>query len=191
MKSWWVRGSVVLVVLVLFVTIASAAASPCSTRCASYRLGEPIVFMVKDQKTSGWCCCCCTCPDTQILGWYIVDSDGDTVNSLEFDPVGYASDWDGTWSQTDDLGASVPAGTYTLYVETSVGLLSRCLKLYDPCSCCSGCNCCWSYSRCWGWRCCTCGQVATITHGCCRTSLVLTQEKTTRCSFRLRWPCCP
>lgn len=190
MKSWWVRGSVVLVVLVLFATIAGAGASSCSTRCTSYRLGEPIVFMVKDQKTSGWCCCC-TCPDTQILGWYVVDSDGDTVNSLEFDPVGYASDWDGTWFQTEDTGEPVPVGTYTLYVETSVGLLSRSFRLYDPCGCCSGCNCCWGYSRCWGWRCGTCGQVATITHGCCRASLVLVKEESTCCSSRLWSSCCP
>jgi len=184
-KNWWARGSVVLVGLVLFATIAGAAASPWSTQCTQYRLGETIVFTVDQQKVFGWCCCCCTCPDTQILGWRVVDSSGQTVNSLEFDPVGFASDWDGTWSQLDHSGVPVPPGYYTLYLDTSVGTLSRCLKLYDPCSCC------WGYSRCWGWRCGTCGQVATITHCCCRASLVLVKEESTCCSSRLCWPCWP
>ncbi len=190
MRSKWVRRCVLLSVA-LGVVVFGAVAFAASSRSGSYRLGEPVVFMVEDQKTSSWCCCCCTCPDTQILGWYVVDSDGDTVYSVEFDPVGYASDWDGTWSQTDDLGASVPAGTYTLYVETSVGTLSRSFSLYDPCSCRCGCNRCWGFGRCWGWRCGTCSQVATITHTCCRTSLVLVQEKTTCSSFRRCSPCCP
>ena len=178
-KNWWARGSVVLVGLVLFATIAGAAASPWSTQCTQYRLGETIVFTVDQQKVFGWCCCCCTCPDTQILGWRVVDSSGQTVNSLEFDPAGFASDWDGTWSQLNYSGVPVPPGYYTLYLDTSVGTLSRCLKLYDPCTCC------------WGWSCYTCGQVATITHCRCRASLVLVKQESTCYSSRLCWPCWP
>gem|GEM_PF-2204921 len=190
MRSKWMR-SYVLVGLVLGAVVFGSVAIAASSRCGGYRLGEPVVFMVEDQKTSGWCCCCSTCPDTQILGWRVVDASGSTVYSVEFDPVGYASDWDGTWSQTDYLGASVPAGTYTVYVETSVGVLSHSFRIYDPCSSCCGWNRCWGSRLCWGWRCGPCGQVATITHGCCRTSLVLTQAETPCCSFRLCSPCCP
>ena len=190
MKSKWVR-SYVLVGLVLGCVIFGSVGMAASSRSGGYRLGEPIAFMIEDQKTWGWCCCCSTCQDTQILGWYVVDSDGDTVYSVEFDPVGYASDWDGTWLQTDYSSTSVPAGSYTLYVETSVGILSRSLRLYDPCSRCCGWNRCWGYGRCWGWRCGSCSEVATISHCCCRTSLVLIQAETSCCSFRLCSPCCP
>lgn len=174
----------VLLGLLLGVMIFGSVVTSANSQCGWYRLGEPIVFMIEDERVSGWCCCCTTCPDTQILGWRVVNASGETIDSLEFDPVGYASDWDGTWSQTDYSGEPISAGTYTLYVKTSVGTLSRSLRLYDPCS---GC---W-YDRCWGRSCCTRAQVVTIAHGCCRASLVLVQQKTTRCRFRLCSSCCP
>jgi len=175
-----------LVGLMLSVVVLGSVAAAASVQSLRYKLGEPVVFMIEDEKTSRWCCCCCSgCPDTLILGWRIVAASGATVYSLRFDPVGYASDWDGTWHQTDASGAPVPAGSYTLYVDTSAGTLSRCFSLYDPCS---GC-CCWNWCSTRSY--CTCRQVATITHSCCRTSLVLVQEERNRCSFRLFWPCCP
>lgn len=176
--KWLVLLGFMLCALVVGAVAAAADQTP------RYRLGEPIVFMIEDQKAFGWGCCCTACADTQILGWRIADLSGVTVYSLRFDPPGYASDWDGTWYQSDDSGVSVPAGLYTLYVDTTAGALSRCFSLYDPC-----CGSCWY--RCSVRSSCNCGQVATITYGGCRTSLVLRQEEKTCCSFQLFRPCCP
>lgn len=85
-------------------------------------------------------------------------------------------------------GASIPPGYYTLYVDTSVGTLSRCLYLYDPC-----CGCCWGWSSC-GWSRCGSGSQSTITSCGCRTSLVWVEEETPCCHLFFRWPCgssCP
>jgi len=81
-------------------------------------------------------------------------------------------------------GAFVPPGYYILYVDTSVGTLSRCLYLYDPC-----CGCCWGWSSC-GWSRCGCGSQSTITSCCCRTSLVWVEEEQPCCHLFFRWPCC-
>ena len=221
-------GSIVLVGLVLFSMVASVTAASYSTWSGRYRLGEPILFKVQDQKVCCWCCCCQpTCPETQVFGWRIADSCGRTIYAVVHDVPVSASIWQGSWAQVDSsaaagaqasaqaaasatatgqsatavatgiatssayaYGTSVSAGSYILYVDTSVGTLSRCLRIYDPCS---YCNCCWSCSCCnccWPRTCSSCTASATITNCCCRTSLVLIAEQSTCCYPFFRWPCC-
>lgn len=208
MRKRFVWGSVVLVGLVLLAAAASTTASSFSTRYGRYTLGETILFRVEDQQRCGWglCGCCCQppCAETQVMGWRVADASGNIVYSVVHDVPVLASTWQGSWAQIDSGGASVSAGSYTLYVDTSVGTVSRCFYLYEPCcgSCCSssccgwsrcGCGwgfCSWGWSRC-GWSRCGCGQQSTITSCGCRTSLVLVKQSTSCCYSRSLWPCCP
>ena len=220
MRKRLIWGSVVLVGLVLLATAASTAASSfstwygrytlssSSTWYGRYTLGATISFKVEGQQRCSWgcCCSCCqpSCTETQVTGWRVADASGSVIYSVVHDAPVLASTWQGSWTQIDSGGASVSAGSYTLYVDTSVGTLSRCLYLYEPCcgSCCSssccgssrcGCGwglCSWGWSRC-GWSRCGCGQQSTITSCGCRTSLVLVKESTSCCYSRSLWPCCP
>ena len=196
MKKRFVWGSAVVIGVVLLAMTASATASAFSTSYGRYNLGETILFKIEDQQRGswGWGCCnsCCqpACTATQVMGWRIAGSSGNVVYSVAHAVPVLASTWQGGWSQVNSVGTAVAAGSYTLYVDTSAGTLSRCLNLSDPC--CGGC---WGWSGC-GWSgCgssrCGCGQQATITNCCCTTSLVFMQQAT-RCCFSLfRWPCCP
>ena len=183
-KKRIVWRSSVVIGLVLLAVAVSATASAFSTSYGRYKLGETILFKIEDQQRCGWgCCCnCCqpACTQTQVLGWRIADSSGNIVYSMVYDVAVLASTWQGSWSQVDSVGAAVAAGSFTLYVDTSAGTLSRCLYLYDPC-----CGCCWGWSRC------GCGQKTTITNCCCSTSLVFVQQSTSCCFSLFRWPCCP
>lgn len=194
MKRQFVLGSVVLGFLVLVASIASVAATSSSTSSAQYRLGETVLFKIASYNTCWWCCCCCesTCANTEVLGWHVSDACGVWVYSVVHDVPVSASTWQGSWSQINSSGAQVPAGYYKLNVETSVGTLSHCLKLYDPCS-----SCCWNPCRCLSpCSCrsrCSCKEMPSIADCCCRTSLELVLEKS-NCCPSFRWPCsssCP
>ena len=218
-KKRFVWPGVVLVGLLVIVAVMGAASTSSSVWYGRYRVGETILFKVEDEPRGWWGCCCqCTCSETQILGWHIASSSGQTIYTVVHDAPVPASIWQGSWSQINSSaaaaqasaqaaasatataqassaagtstssayasGASVPPGYYTLYVDTSVGTLSRCFYLYDPC-----CGCCWGWSSC-GWSRCGCGSQSTITSCCCRTSLVWVEEEQPSCHLFFRWPCC-
>ncbi|HDJ30321.1 MAG TPA: hypothetical protein ENF29_04645 [Candidatus Acetothermia bacterium] len=188
MKHRWAWVSIALVVMVLVATMA-ATATTYSNWSGKYRVGETVLFKVDTEQFWWWgcCCCCCNqqpaCPAVQISGWHVADSTGKTIYQVVFDTPVDASGWQGSWGQVDSSNAAVPAGYYTLYVDTTVGTLSRHIQIYDPC------NCCWS----WSWNCNTCTEVASITNCGCRTSLVLLKEVATNncCVPLFWWPCCP
>lgn len=190
MKKRFVWSGVVMVGLLVIAAVMGAASTSSSVWCERYRVGETMLFKVEDQNVFCWSCCCCqpACTETQVSGWHVSDSSGGIVYSVVNDEPVPASIWQGSWSQINSLGASVAPGYYTLYVDTSVGTLSRCLYLYDPC-----CGCCWGWSSC-GWSRCGSGAQSTITSCCCRTSLVWVEEETPCCHLFFRWPCgssCP
>lgn len=192
MKKRFVWGSAVLVGLVLLVAAASATAGSFGFEEGCYKVGETILFKVEDQQRCFWgcCCSCCqpSCTATQVVGWRITDASGNIVYSVVHDVPVLASTWQGSWSGVDATGAIVVAGSYTLYVDTSVGTLSRCLRLYDPCGDCC-CNRCWGWSGC-GWSRCGCELQSTITSCGCRTTLVLVKQTTGCCRSLFWWPCC-
>jgi len=159
-RRWVLVGCALVIALLVSAVAASAATTLFGTR---FKAGVTIQFRVEDSTTWswGWGCCCCGCEASTILGWRITDTGGQTIYSVMHDaPVGSTS-WMGTWEQTRVDGSAVASGQYVLYVDTSVGTLSRCLTIYDPCDCCP--------SACYS---CACQQVSTITDCGCKTSLV-------------------
>jgi hypothetical protein len=170
-KGRWVWIAVVLVSVVLLSSFLALPAS--STR---FKLGEDIQFRVDDSTTWFWGCC--TCTETFVLGWRIVTTAEQVVYSVIHDAPVSATAWLGKWTQVDTAAAAVPAGQYKLYVDTSIGTLSRCFSLYDPCGCnwCSPCTAC------------VCEDVSTIASCACRASLVFVSTCQTGCfSFPLFW----
>ena len=179
MRRRWVSiGAVLLLVLAL----SSFAALPASS--TRFRLGAEIQFKIEDSSTWFWGCCgCCECADTLILGWRVVNTVEQVVYSVVHDAPVASSVWLGAWTQVDSGGVAVSAGRYKLYVDTSLGTLSRCFTLYDPCGC-GWCNPCST---------CVCEDVSSITDCACRTSLVFVSSCQTGCfSFPLfwGWGCC-
>lgn len=194
MKHWGTRAAIVLVVVLALTAVVGQATTTSSN--GRYKLGETVLFKVEDNQVGWWgwwgcgscgscdpCCSSCNCcGPTQVTGWYVASSSGQTVYSVAFDAAVAASTWQGTWGQVDMNGVAVAAGTYTLYVKTTVGTLSRTLTLYDPC--CGSCG--WS----WWWGCSSCNQQASITTNCyCKTSLVLLEEPSSCCGSLFWWPC--
>ncbi len=174
MKGRRVAVGVSLFAIVLLISsVTLAAVSP------RYKLGEEIQFQVEDSTTWSWGCCgCCTCDDTLVLGWRIVNTSQQAIYSVIHDAPVSASAWLGSWTQIDSLGGSVAAGQYKLVVDTSVGTLSRCFSIYDPCGC-YWCNPCCS---------CVCEDVSTVSDCSCRTSLVFVDSCQTSCfRFPLFW----
>jgi len=173
-KWAWVGVSLLSVLIVLSFVAVSAS----STR---FKVGEDVVFRVDDSTTWYWGCC--SCDETLILGWRVVTSTEQVIYSVVHDAPVPASVWLGTWSQVDAGGVAVPAGQFKLYVDTSVGTMSRCLAIVDPCAR-SWCSPCMS---------CVCEGVSTITTCACRASLVFVDSCQTGCfSFPLfwGWGCC-
>jgi hypothetical protein len=158
-RRWVLVGSALVMVLVLTAVAASAATTLFGTR---YRVGETITFEVQDSTTWWWGCC--SCEATMVLGWRIVDSAGLTAYSVVHDAPVSAAVWRGSWTQIRTDGTSVSTGQYVLYVDTSLGTLSRCLTIYDPCAC---------YTPCYACTSCGCQQVSSITNCACKASLVL------------------
>ncbi len=182
MKHRWAWASVVLVGLVVVMAVA-ASATTYSNWSGKYKVGETVLFKVDSHQLWGGCCCCnqqTTCPAVKISGWHVNDSTGKTIYKVVFDQPVSATGWQGTWGQVDSSNKAVPAGNYILYVSTSVGTLSRYIRIYNPC------NSCWW----WYWGCNTCGEVPSITNCGCRTSLVLLENVDKKCCFPFWWPCC-
>ena len=168
-RRWVSVGGVLVIALVLSCVAASAATSLFGTR---FRAGETIQFQVEDSSSWVWGCCgCCSCETTTILGWRIMDMAGQAIYSVVHDAPVSASVWLGTWEQTKIDGMAAASGQYILYVDTSVGTLSRCFSIYDPCDCCRTC-----YS-------CVCDHVSSITECGCKASLVFVDSCTTGCFF--------
>ena len=212
MKSWLGVGGVVLVGLVLFAVVFTAAAGSYSTSTVNYRLGQTLLFRIQEQP-SNCCWCCQPCPTTQVLGWRITDACGKVIYSVTYNAPISASTWQEKWPEVDiaavdkaeaqvesaspglvyqawqnamstyekywkGVETPVSPGCYILYVDTSAGTLSRCLRLYDPMNPCQPCGYC------------PCEQ-PTIRPGCyCRTTLLVSVEQPAR--YRpLSWqPCC-
>jgi hypothetical protein len=178
-KGRWASIGVLSLVVLLLVSFVALPAS--STR---FKIGEDVVFRVDDSTT--WLWGCCSCEATLILGWRIVTTAEQVIYSVVHDAPVASSAWVGTWTQIDSAGTAAPAGQYKLYVDTSVGTLSRCFTLYDPCACnwCTPCTAC---------TLCACEGVSSITNCACRASLVYVEPCGTGCfSFPLfwGWGCC-
>ncbi len=188
MKRWCLRGSVVLVLVVLLMVAGLAGEAAMRRSSERYRLGEAVLFKVEDGTTGWWWGRCCQppCSVSQVFGWRIADSTGQTIYAVVHDVPVAASIWQGSWTQIRSTGEAVPAGEYMLYVDTSVGTLSRSFRVYDPC--------CYGH---WGWwrNCNWCGTTSTIVTNCfCRTTLILHREEPARCRplfWRPRRPGCP
>ncbi len=176
MRSKGARIGWMVAFLTLIIGTAAVASSLFGT---TYNLGEEIKFQVQDSTTWWWGCC--TCEDTLVLGWRIANLSGQVVYSVIHDAPVSASIWQGSWLQLDMNGAAVAAGQYKLLVDTSVGTLSRCFTLRDPC----GCN--WCTSACTS---CVCEDVPSIDTCACRTSLVFVDDCNSGCIFPFfLWGC--
>jgi len=179
-KRWSTWAIALCITLVVLAGIGAQAATSSTLGAGRYKLGEAIVFEVRTSSTSWWSCSSCcqpACTDPQVLGWRVENASGGTVYAVIHDGPVAASTWEGTWDQKDSAGAAVAAGTYTLYVDTSVGTLSYCLRIYDPCGCCS-----------WSWTSCPCQARSTITNCSCKTSLVLSAGSGGCSSLFSWWP---
>jgi len=158
--------------VVLLISALSILGSA-STSAVRFQLGEAIQFSVEDSTTWWWGCCCC-CETSTVSGWRVLNSAGITVYSVIHDAPVASTAWQGSWPQIDSEGLAVPAGSYTLYVDTSVGTLSRCLYLYDRCDCCS-------YYSTWCTSCCE--SVSSISSCNCTTSLEFISSCGSACSW--------
>jgi len=166
-RSKWVRIGCVAVFLSLAVGSAAMASSPFGT---SFNLGEEIQFKIDDSTTWLWGCCSgCCCEDSLVRGWRIANASGQVVYSVIHDAPVSSAIWQGSWTQLDMNNISVPVGDYKLYVDTSVGTLSRCFTLRDPCNCYNRCNWCTS-------SCTYCEDVSSISECGCRTTLVFVED---------------
>ncbi len=175
MRSNWVRIGLLVVVVSLFMAATGAASTLLGP---TYDLGQEILFEVEDASTWWWGWCCYTCEASWVHGWRVVNACGETVYTVTHEGPVASNIWQGTWSQLDMNGVSVPAGKYRLMVDTSAGTLSRCFTLRDPCA-----SPCWWTTGCWcgtsctygcGTACywCGCEEVRSIQQCGCRTSLV-------------------
>jgi hypothetical protein len=162
-RSKWARIGLAGLLLVMVVGSMAMASSLFGT---TYDVGEEIRFQVEDSTTWWWGCC--SCQDSLVLGWRIVNLSGQVVYSVIHDAPVAASIWQGSWLQLDMNGVAVAAGQYRLLVDTSVGTLSRCFKIQDPCNSCN-----WCTSSCTS---CICEDVPSITTCSCTTTLVFVDD---------------
>lgn len=172
MKRWTVLAIVSIVIL----ASVGASASTTSLFGTRFRVGTEIQFRVEDDVTWWWGCC--SCAPSQVLGWRVVSSTGTVVYSVVHDAAVPAASWVGSWTQVDASAQAVPAGQYMLYVDTSVGTLSRCFTLYSPCACSPCTPMCWT---------CSCDQTPSITNCSCRASLVFVDTCTSGCLPFFGW----
>jgi hypothetical protein len=172
-KQKWARLGCVLVVVLAMVAVVASAGTSSSLFGSKFKIGEEIVFKVESSATWWWSCGSC-CPDVTVLGWRVASSAGQVVYSVIHDAPVSATMWQGTWAQMDGPGVAVAAGAYTLYVDTSVGTLSRCFSIYDPCNRCVSCLPCGT---------CACQATSSITNCSCRTTLVFIDTCAGGCFF--------
>jgi len=180
MRSTWGKAGWLVLVLTVAVAVSTTASTLWGT---AFNLGQQIEFRVEDASTWWWGWCCTTCTTSWVHGWRIVDVCGQTVYAVTHDGPVASNVWQGDWTQVDMQGNAVPAGHYKLVVNTSVGTLSRCFTLRDPCAatcwwgcgswwtyagCACGTGCSWSVTACWSSA---CEEVRSITQCGCRTSL--------------------
>ncbi|MGB2983753.1 MAG: hypothetical protein WBC63_07840 [Candidatus Bipolaricaulia bacterium] len=165
MKRRWVFvGCALVIALLLSAAATTAATSLFGTR---FKAGETVQFSVEDSTTWWWGCS--TCEQSLVLGWRITNTLGQAVYSVVHDAPVSAATWLGTWTQTRLDGTAVSPGQYILYVDTSVGTMSRCFTISDPCGCGYG----YGYYAAPGCSSCTsCDQLTSITTCGRRTSLV-------------------
>lgn len=175
MRSKWARVGLAVLLLSLAVGGSAMASSLFGT---SYNLGEEIQFQVED--STSWWWGCCSCEETLVLGWRIVTASEQVVYSVIHDAPVSAAIWLGSWSQLDMNGVASPAGQYKLVVDTSVGTLSRCFSLRDPCACS------WCFSPC---TTCVCEDVPSITTCACTTTLVFVDDCGFGCFSLFGWGC--
>ena len=169
----------IAVVLLVLAGGISAVAGTSTSYGTWFKVGETVQFKIEDSTIWLWCCCCC--PETFVLGWHITNSAGQTIyNAVNDSPVP-ASSWVGTWTQVDAGDNPVEVGQYMLYVDTSVGTLSRCFMIYDPCGCNYPCWC----------NACACEVLPSITDCACKTTLVFI-DTCPNCYFPFFWwfGCC-
>lgn len=168
-------GSLVMVLVLVTSLTGLAYSSLFGTR---FDLGEEIRFEIEDATTWWWGCC--SCDTSLVLGWRIVNTAEQAIYSVIHDAPVAATIWQGSWMQVDSMGVAVPAGEYKLYVDTSVGTLSRCFEIYDPCACnwCYSCNPCYS-----------CQDVTSVANCACRTTLVFVEECEFGCFPLFQWGC--
>ena len=162
-KLSWV--GVILVGIVLLSAVAASADTGLFWGTARYKVGEAVVFKITTESTCWWCCSSCgqpACPDVTVSGWQVADSSGKVVYKVVFDAPVPVATWQGTWSQLDGTQKAVAVGYYSLGVDTSVGALSLCFRIYDPCGC----------GSCGWWSCCNCEEHPSITSCTCKTTLV-------------------
>lgn len=176
MKRRWTSVGGVVLVMVVLLSLVGAGATSSSLSGTRFKAGAPITFKVEDTTTWWWGCCAVS--ESLVLGWRIVDSTGLAVYSVVHDAPVAASLWQGTWLQMDAIGVSAAVGAYTLYVDTSVGTLSRCFTIYDPCTRCGWTPAC---------RTCACNDVTSITQCASRTTLVFVSTSTSRCVSLFGW----
>lgn len=172
MRQRWVWLGVALLVVGVCAQVAIAGSS--GLFGDRYDVGELIQFRVVDETSWWWGCCPPTCATSEVYGWRVAHAGGSIVFGVEFDVALPSSGWVGNWAQVDLNGLPVPAGTYILYVDTSVGTLSRCFRIVDPC--------CWDLC----WWCCSCEANPCITQCQCMTSLEWVYPEPDCC-----WPCWP
>jgi len=179
-KRRWVWLGVVLVVVAVVPQLALGASS--GLLGDRFSVGELVQFRVVDDSTWWWGCCCCqpACGPSDVYGWRVADLCGVAVYGMTYEVPMPATVFLGSWPQVNYDGMQVAAGTYILYVDTSVGTLSRCFRIVDPC-CLNLC-----------WWCVSCHATSCFTNCGCTTSLEWVVPEPECC-----WPfwcvpsCCP
>lgn len=169
-------GSLILAMVLVTSLMGLSASTLFGTR---FEMGEEIQFKIEDSTTWWWGCC--SCETSLVLGWRIVNASEQAIYSVIHDAPVASSIWQGSWMQVDSMGVAVPAGQYKLYVDTSVGTLSRCFTIYDACACS------WCTTPCNS--CVTCEDVTSVTNCSCRTTLVFVEDCQFGCFPLFQWGC--
>jgi len=175
-RSTWARIGWVVLFLSMTVGSVAMASSPFGT---SFNLGEEAQFKIEDSTTWWWGCC--SVEESLVLGWRIVNASEQVVYSVIHDAPVSSAIWQGSWLQFDMNGIAVGAGQYKLYVDTSIGTLSRCFTIRAP----NACG--WCTSSCTS---CVCEDVPTITVCSNRTSLVFVEDCNRGCFPFFLWGRC-
>jgi len=183
-RSLW-RGTCRVALIFLFGSVATAIPT-LSTTMAQYDPGETVRFEVSEHDICWWFCGDCkpVC-FVEVLAWRITDACGVWIYSVSHEVPVPASSWQGSWSQVDSAGLQVSAGHYQIAVETSLGTISRCIRITERCR-----GWCWNPCRCL--RSCTCNETPALAECCCKVSLEFVVEKA--CCFPFFWRCdssCP
>ena len=184
-QSLWRRACLVSLVFLAGAAVMAIPAANASRM--QYTPGETVRFEVAERDICWWFCGDCkpVC-SAEILSWHVSDACGVWVYSVQHEVPVPGSNWLGSWSQVDSAGLQVSAGYYQIVVETSLGPISRCIRITEPCP-----GWCWTPDRCL--RGCACSETPTRAECCCKVSLEFVVEGTA-CCFPFFWRCssgCP